>query len=201
MATTRQKERQERFKEWLLRDDVKTALLKYAEHYGVTAATREYRTEKEERDALTTQLWDTYDRVWAHKILQSFRNRNLTARVDGTFITGGTRASVEIKGRCYDITPDTEDWAWTVDELKYEDMVEDGGYLFYLWIPDDGIYMDVDYALWNVNVTPPDDVPMKCSKSVTCTGRGDKEIIQKGWYLKDAVIRGHASGRLQEGNH
>lgn len=194
MATRRQSGRQERFKAWLNRDDIKGLLLEYAERHGVTAVTKEHRSKEDEADELTTKLWDTYDRVWAHKILEKFRNENLTSVVDGSFITGGTREFVEIKGRCYE---PMKTWAWAIDPEKYEELLERRGYLLYLWIPDDGEYMKVHYALWDVVETPPVDVEIECSSSVTKRGRGNKKKKDKAWYIKDAVISGTIEGKIQ----
>ena len=191
---TAQTARQERFKAWLNREDIKPLLLKYADSHGVTAVTKEYRSKEEAEDALTTKLWDTYDRVWAHKILKKFKNESLTSTVDGSFITGGTREFVEVKGRCYDFNGK---WAWAIDPEKYRQLIECQGYLLYLWIPDDGEYMKVHYALWDVYETPPVDVDIECSKSVTNRGRGRKVKKDKAWYIEDAIISGDIEGEIQ----
>lgn len=178
------KSRQQRYKEMLRAEPLRSRLLNYADRRGITGNT--YADEDKE----TFRLMETYDRVAARKIFESlgerFRDCGLEDRVDGIFTTGGTECPVEIKARLYDCN---STWAWVIDPEKYYELIDVDGWLMYLWIDAEDPF-SVEWALWDVPNTDAVDVGMTCSKSVAREGAGNKNKIQKGFMLNDAVITG-----------
>lgn len=184
--------RQEEFKKVLREEPLRTKLLKYADKHGITGNTYcRYENEQEKEDF---KLMETYDRIAAKKIFlqicENFWNYDLESHIDGYFSSGDTINNVEIKARFYDLTSGSRKWAWCVDAGKYSDMVAEEAWLLYLWINRDNPFA-FDWALWNTTEVEPEDVPMNCEKSFALQGAGKKTNVQKGWYLKDAIISGH----------
>lgn len=184
--------RQEDFKKVLREEPLRSKLLEYAEKHGITGDT--YGRDENEQEREDFKLMETYDRIAAKKIFrqigENFWNHSLESRIDGYFSSGGTLFNVEIKARFYDLTGVSRKWAWCVDPGKYDDMVAEEAWLLYLWIDRDNPFA-FDWALWNTMEVEPDDVPMSCEKSFALQGAGKKTNVQKGWYLKDAIISGH----------
>lgn len=183
---------QDRVKDWLTGEPIRTKLLDYADSRGITGDTYDRNLSEEERELF--KLTEAYGRVLTRKAMkvlgERYEDYSLESYVDGRFTSGGTFNDLETKVRYYELNSNTREWAWVVEAPKYEEMMKNGAWLINVFPnPDD--FTNAWFYLWEVPETPPVDVVITSGKSVAKKHTGTKTKNDKGWFLKDAVISGY----------